>query len=315
MKFKISIMLFLLLASFTKSQQYDLTVKLNETEINKLFSALVYARGINFGDYYGTYGLSNWFVNVDNASIDILPNQQAKINMSISCAARLNLLLISPVVVTHASGAIWGSFVLQGNQQTGFKFIFQPTHTNLTSWGDLPDPADDIINILINNIDVYPDIELNLGTEILPQSNGLFTEDLPVFSTNDTEAVLGFYFTGPRMVTLQNDFDGDKTIGTIDVFNEEIGNGVWQSYDSPARFYWARNSSHLIRAMDHLVPFNSINWKFYNWDGGGEPVPIQKEILVSRDLEFTAYFEPVFPLSLQLNLPKVDRVPEKCYTG
>jgi hypothetical protein len=189
---------------------------------------LIEARGLNWGEYLGGI-FDAWFVNVDAASVDILPNKILKINVTLAAYAGFDLEILTPSLVVHPVGTFTGNISLIGNNINGFKLLFTPVSDNLNplTWA--------IVNLL-------PNIEINLGTSILPSGLvHLFTTTVPYLETTNDEIILGYNFDGPREVTIKNKIADREDLSFFKVKNEE---GIWENHNSPKKFYWTLNSTH-----------------------------------------------------------------------
>ncbi len=133
--------------------QYDINIKFSETEINKVLAALVDAHGLNYGDYTGTLGLEAWYINVDRAEINILPNNRFTLNVDVAACVNIDLWIFGgfPIVI-HPNFDFSGRLDIQGNAVDGYKLKLLPIRIEHV-----------IENAIVNAL---PDIEINLGVSI-----------------------------------------------------------------------------------------------------------------------------------------------------
>jgi len=96
-------MLFCRVNTNAQAGNYDLTVRITEGDINNILAALIDARVLNWGEYIDGF-VNTWIVNVDQATVDIQPNNVAQINVNLVASANFDLLF-QPTMVTHPIGA------------------------------------------------------------------------------------------------------------------------------------------------------------------------------------------------------------------
>jgi Putative Ig domain len=153
-------------------------VELSETALNNVLATLTEVRGLNYGKYVAGF-IDAWWVNVDQASIDVLEpvsgHNRVRLNVAATGTAVVDLFIIQFPAVVHASGWIDGDVNLIGTPATGYKIVVHPTDMSLffSIISDLT--AADI-----------SDVELNLGTQITP----LFACARPALVTNATRTGL-----------------------------------------------------------------------------------------------------------------------------
>ncbi len=126
--YRITIIILLFFFAINIKAQNDFTIKINENEVNNALNAIIAARGLNFGDYTGGFGLADWYANINGASIDILTNNQVKINVTdMAIAADINIAVLSFTSVEHLSGEINGIIKIIGNQTDGYELVIDLT--------------------------------------------------------------------------------------------------------------------------------------------------------------------------------------------
>jgi len=175
--------------------QNALSVDINETAVNNALLSLTETRSLNWGKYQNTI-LQAWYVNVDSASMDVLPPSgsvnRMRLSGTISVKAQLDLWLFTANLSGGATGSFEGDVVLTGTAVRGYKVVFRPTSTSVSWWSSLPWFIDDLINHWLTFIlaNFLPDIELNVGTNLMP----LGFCALPTLTTNAsaTAFVVGY---------------------------------------------------------------------------------------------------------------------------
>jgi hypothetical protein len=183
----------MLFTVFAKSQN-NIDVVFNETSLNNALKVIKDARGLNFGEYQGRIGLNAWFLNLDNANIDIKPNNKVVINgVRLSGGVDLDLWAFNWTPTGNLTGSIDGKFEVSGNTQEGYYLHIVPTNCSLTYSGTLQSVVE-LVRVLTNNfLNLIPDIEVNLGTSLLPdQLLKYFKTGIPNITTTDTEIKLSF---------------------------------------------------------------------------------------------------------------------------
>lgn len=194
MKIKYLILnLLLLLTSIVKSQN-NVNIVFNETSLNNAIRVINTARGFNFGDYLNQFGLNAWFLNLNEAQVDIQPNNTVVLNnIKLIGGVDLQLWLFSKTITGDIIGSIAGQFIVKGNPIEGYYLHIVPTGINLIYKGPLQSVMD-LVLVLTNNFPVLiPDIEANLGNSLLPNLMlKYFKSGIPQITTNDNEIVLTF---------------------------------------------------------------------------------------------------------------------------
>lgn len=173
----------------------DINLELTETAINNALATLTEVRGINFGAYEGGF-IDAWWANLDSASLEILePNgstPRGRIQASATFTAVVDLFVVTVPVVAGASGPIEGDIYLDGNQEDGYKLVFDPTDLDYNLWiQNVPPWLEDILFFIAfisgNGVPDIPEVELSLGTWLAPD----FVCDVPNVATNsDRDAYL-----------------------------------------------------------------------------------------------------------------------------
>lgn len=283
---KIVFLLMVIQINIILYSQNDFTIKINEASINNMLSALVEARGFNYGEFYG-YVYHSRFVNVDGATADILTGNLVLVDVNIVGNINIDYIGFIPVV-THLNGSVLFEVSIEGSVEDGWNFVLTPISNTLGDWGS-----------------GIPTLRLNLGTCLLPGSlTNLFTPESPSLFTTDSEIILGYDFIGPKQIWVENNFDGNDEVGYIYSFENVNGNLAWVEKDSPHDFYWEKNSSHQIKTMDGIYGFDNYNWKLYNWNEQNSSINTSLTSIADKDKHEIAYWGIVQPLTLLTNLPE-----------
>ncbi|MFC1546455.1 3-coathanger stack domain-containing protein [bacterium] len=187
----------------------DIRLRINESIANETFKAMIEARGLNFGDYTGGYGLDAWYVNVEDASFDIKPGNKVEIDISVKAYARIDCWLFQVKIIENARGILEGKIERRGNEQDGYTLVFCPIRLNAALWGDLPDFIEDLFNILVNGASLFvykfPEVKINLGASFVPrQIEGLFTSSMPNIVTTENDIVISFTVREPQNEIIEN---------------------------------------------------------------------------------------------------------------
>ena len=235
----------LITGSIKISAQNDINIKLGESDIQSLLNALIDAHGINYGKIEDNrFGYDSWFVNVDQASIDIKPNNVINLNVALVMVVQADLLVQFPLV-NHHSLVVEGHLMITGNLSSGYKLIYKHDEITLYFRGYY--------------VGSFPDIEINLGTSILPASlSSLFTSGIPQITTTESDIILGFDLQGSDYYTVKNNCNGTNNSGLVTI------NGA-QKY-SPYSGQISNGGSATISAIDQIV--DGASYKFSHWSNG-----------------------------------------------
>jgi|GEM_PF-5632206 hypothetical protein len=305
-KKRILILILMFITAYTNILycQGDVNIKVSQSTINSVISALIESRSINFGDYLGTWYADGWFVNLDAATITIGANNAISMEASIVGTIENPLTFINNFTV-HANVGISGNFQMQ-NSDNGFKLLFVPTTFvvhNITSgsWTNF----DFLSNLISSNLTVLGStmgpIELNVGTKLLPNMiSSDFISTTPVLSTlvtsTENYVVLSFLVNGPRRIIIQNNVSGLNNVGTI----KSLESTNWATYNSPFVSWWDVNSNHSFQIGTTKYDYANQAWRYKSWDDND--AAIQKNINVAKDQTYTANYNPAVPCSLLTSL-------------
>lgn len=292
---KLFIVLFVFINIIAYSQD-DLVIRLSESNLNNAFAAITEARGINSGSDSTRYSITtNWVTNVDEVNADIKPNNNITLYTQLTVVGEIDLLFTKAPIVVRISGPINGNFTYGGDETIGRKLIFHPTSANFSYNGDL-DWLLQLRELFVDPVEMIPPIEINGGSILMPGlESDLFTSDSPRFETTDTEIILSYTFTGPRKITVQNDFNGDKAVGTIETYQ----NGIWEQFNSPKSFWWELKSQQQLRTMNGIKSHQNDQFKFKNWNGQLTQTNVEKVTIVDLDKHENAIFKVVHPITVR----------------
>ncbi|NLT52278.1 MAG: hypothetical protein GXX85_15345, partial [Ignavibacteria bacterium] len=308
---KYIVLFFIVFRPYVFGQQ-DLTIRLNENDLNQAISTLVDARAINFGDYTGAFIASAWFINLEYGSVDIKSNNQITIHAKVEARA-VNIIKIIESVTVNVDLDING--ILRLDQlEDGYKLVFKAQSvTNdvirIGSWAQWSDLLSGGLSSAF--IQKIPEIELCAGTKLLPDAiTDYFTSSIPTLSTNENEIIL-YYTVGNPSTVAFNEVNQKTNIGTI----EEIVNGlVFSSGNSPRTFTWGNNETHQLQTPQELLDDNNLKFKYKNWFKGDETNPIQDisprriQLTVDGNKNFKAKF-------LQAQRVQISNLLEGAYSG
>jgi len=202
--------------------QNNINVVFNETQLNNAIKVITDARAINFGDYLDQYGINAWFLNLDNATVDIQPNNVVVLkNIKMAGGVDLDLWMVKMTPTGVITGSITGQFRVEGSPSEGYVLLIKPTAVDLSYTGALQTVLT-IIALLGANLSIHiPDIEINLGSSILPDIVlKYFKSGIPQITTNNSEIILSFE------VLFDNIKIKNKIIHSGDVVNYKASNSI-----------------------------------------------------------------------------------------
>ncbi len=194
MKVIISVFLIFLVVAFKSFSQNEVNVVFTETALNNAMKVIKDARGLNFGEYLNQNGLNAWYLNLDNAQFDIKSNNIVNINnLKLSGGVDLQLWIFRKTVTGDITGSIGGKIEVSGNNKDGYFLNVVPTVTSFSYFGTLQSVIN-LIAFLTNNFSDYiPEVELNLGSSLLPDLLLKYFEcGIPDISSNENELKLIF---------------------------------------------------------------------------------------------------------------------------
>lgn len=259
----------IILFTTTVSAQYDVNIRINESNINELFRIVTDAHGLNYGEvnHYST-GLQAWYGNLDNATVNINTNNNVQINTNFAVVGQISLPWFGsfPSAI-HVSPFINGSINIVGSQSDGYTLRFDPGHLVV---GPLP-------------LTELPDIDVNIGSELLPNwLSGFFTTSVPQLTTTSSEIVAGFNVAGSDYMTITNNINGTNNSGVITVAGQ-------QKYAPHSKEV---SGSVTLSAIDQVV--DGKTYVFSNWSTGSS----SRTISVSSPGEYVANFTQVLAASI-----------------
>ncbi|MBN2571858.1 MAG: hypothetical protein JXA68_06990 [Ignavibacteriales bacterium] len=271
--------------------QDDFDVKISESEVNNLIDAIIGARGFNFGDYSGGLGLAYWIANINDANINILPNNKIELNVTnMYFIINIDLALLEFDVTEHISGTFNGELLVQGDENNGFKIIIRINSIdNLSSWGDLGNLIG-VYSDLFSTKEIlkyFSDIPVSL-TDIIPGFiTNVFDYGTPLLSSDDNNIYLNFNVKGDRFVTIRNELkipNGQSVFSEGDIYHLESSNFI--PYPSGFIFAWDKNSQHTFKSEENGIDYESNHYKFFRWENLS--MDILREYTASWDNIFTA---------------------------
>jgi hypothetical protein len=166
-------LLALLLAGGAGAQTNTVEVELTESAVNNTLASLTQVRGINFGEYLAGF-VDAWWINLDSASFDVRPpsgsTNRVRVTASATAKSVLDLFVVDVPLSAGASGWIEGNVTLSGNPTLGYKLLVDFTNLDINGWvSGVPSWLSNILfEIVEDELESLPPIELNLGTWIAP---------------------------------------------------------------------------------------------------------------------------------------------------
>ena len=193
MKTKYYILCLSLFLSIAVNSQNSVNVVFNETELNNAIKVIKDARGVNFGDYLGQYGLNAWFLNLDEVQVDIQPNNKVVLNnVKLTGSADLDLWVFNWKPSGEIYCTIVGEFKIGFSISGGYYLQIVPTATSFVYKGPLQSIVN-LVAVLTNNFKAFiPNIEVNLGTSLFPNLTLKYFTGIPQITTNNSEVILAF---------------------------------------------------------------------------------------------------------------------------
>ncbi len=194
-----------LCTQFSAYTQQHVDVRISESHINKALDIITAAKGINYGDYKDQFGLNAWFVNLDDASIVIGDNNSLTIdNIEITGGVDLQLFLFSITPIETFTGSIEGYFEVMGDNEEGYTLAIKPTNFIINDITGAPQAIEDVLQFVVNNTDLIPDLNVNLGTSLFPdQLDERFVSGIPEILTKTRIPILPPFVYIPGHVTFR----------------------------------------------------------------------------------------------------------------
>jgi len=193
MKIVSSILIFLVLATNTIAQN-NVNVVFSETSLNNALKVIKDARALNFGEYLNQNGLNAWYLNLDNAVVDIKPNNKVYLNdLIITGGVDLQLWVFGVTRTGNIFGSVEGEFEVFGDNDKGYFLEIIPTNPSLYYSGSLQSVINLVLEISSNFTAYVPNIEFNLGNSLLPDLLlKYFKSGMPEITTTENEIILTF---------------------------------------------------------------------------------------------------------------------------
>ncbi len=192
-KFKIGFIIFASMFVFTSYcfPQGDINLTLNETSINQAVQALVDSKAVNFAKYDGSYGVSQYNINISSASVNLIGNSSNNIelNLNLTGRATFNCILFSFSVNINSSLTVYGKASLASEGQ-GYKIVLDPQGIkNYTLTNTFLDALiQDYLNGFIRQL---PEISFGTFTTLLPNVVSQYYQSItPTLTITDNAAIL-----------------------------------------------------------------------------------------------------------------------------
>jgi hypothetical protein len=299
----IVVLLFIQMLGNLLHAQNDMSIRINETNLNAALDAVVEARGINYGEYGPDIMFTEaWYINVDDAEIDILSNNEVALWIDITLNAELDFELVTPASVTHGAGIVICDILFEGNYNDGYSILLDPKSLYLTSW-DGDNFVMDFLGALVYAqtpliVWAMPNIELNLGSKLLPDLVvNMFESTTPTISTTANEVLLTYTVNGPRKIGAKNSLDGHEAAGYVSYYDNDLSS--WSiPYPSPNSFWLEKNTYNDIRTNDEHLLFDSQDWRLDRWDQTIYTSNVIN-IFADGDYDYTALFRQSKAITVQ----------------
>lgn len=166
------------------------SLRLQDSMINSTLEQLVKAHALSFAKHKGGYGVSEYVIDITDASI-AFGGDTVSVNLAIEAKAKINLVLVRFDLTGRGRIRLLGNLE-QKSVDDGYQVLFEPT----TLWIDInnfPGFAERLINDSQVFLRYLPTITLNsLETELLPTipANQLVSP-IPVLRVEDGQITLG----------------------------------------------------------------------------------------------------------------------------
>lgn len=183
---------------------YDLRINYSEADFNDVIDCAVDARVVNFGEWVGDsqwLGIGHWFVNLNDADIDVKPNNRIDINatdLEIQADIVLGILdIIFDDPDEHVNCTIQGEVIGTGDETEGLVLAVRVDAIVIHDiWGNNPDWVEALMQLIGNIVFLVaemPDTQINMGTRFLPDFlDGFFTSSIPGVATTETGLYVGY---------------------------------------------------------------------------------------------------------------------------
>ncbi|MDP2302829.1 MAG: hypothetical protein Q8N03_10455, partial [Ignavibacteria bacterium] len=279
---KIFFLVFMLISYSTVIfSQGDINLITTKSNINQAVQALIDSKGINFAKYDGSYGLSQYNINISSVSLNLIGNSSTNVELSVGLTGRatFNLVVFTFSVNINSTFKVYGNVVLSPQGQ-GYKLVLNPQGiSNFTLTNTF---LDDVVQDLANGfIKQLPEISLASYSSMLPGiAAQYFTSGTPTLTVTNDAAILSLTLTaGPRYITAYNEVNQQTNIGFV---QDEEGTNNFVTYSSPKRFAWNTGTIQKLQTPEALLSdVSNVKYKYRNWSRVKDNV-IQTEIAPRR---------------------------------
>jgi hypothetical protein len=179
---------FIFLFSSVGFPQGDINVVISNASVNQAVQALLDTHAYNFARWDGSYGVGDYHVGINTASVNLIGNGTNYVELSVNLIgmANFNIVLANWDQSVYASGIVYGNISLS-SQENGYKIIFNPQgvkNFNVTSTF-----LDDIIqNALLSQL---PEMQLGSYTSLFPGVLAQYVKStIPAITINNNNIVL-----------------------------------------------------------------------------------------------------------------------------
>lgn len=195
----------------------DIRVRIPEASINTILNALIKGRALNLGSYTGSGVLNNWYFNIDSASIDCSPGGHVTVKAYGSAKANLDFYFFSSDIDESAYLSFTANFSVRSNSDGSSSLMMKlsnpvvlagSSNTFAATFSVLFDAVS--ISTMPYIVYAFPEFEVDLGTNFLPNSVGYVSKEVPILTTTDTDIILGFNVDLPNNVSVLNQTISDN---------------------------------------------------------------------------------------------------------
>ncbi len=284
------------------TQAQDVSLKLPESAVNSMISALVNAKALSFGAIYdGSQTITRYSVRVNSASIDFRPGNVFWLTLGTTVKGNVNLQIFDFDYSMTSTITVSGNIQIL-DQQPGYKIVAKALHIEDLNGSNslLEDALRRSANGFLSN---FPPIEITGNSDVFPAiASQLFTSPVPSVTTTDTDLIIGYtLLAGPRFITAMNNVNNRIDVGDI----EHQEGASWPRTPSPTLFEWNTGDNKQIGSPDEVLTQTNGYNKYFHFYLNDEKQNFITEtesrrigVLVgSQDAKYTARFKKAQPVA------------------
>lgn len=195
MKKKIYVLFLSVLLLVPVKAQNNIDIALSETDLNELLQVIKSARAVNFGDIENRLGLNYWYINLNNATVDIQPNNKIIIdNIEFSGGVDIDLWAFNLTPTATVRAKIECVFEVNKNSQSGGYYLTIVPRIPQFNYNGPLQKVVNLVALLTGNFKwLIPKIEVNLGKSLLPNLLSKYVKsDVPQIKTTDNEVIVSY---------------------------------------------------------------------------------------------------------------------------